>query len=405
MASSNRGRASASASSIAPIRPASRRAFVALTLAAVLATAAQPRTGCAAVDMTGDWYAAADSSFPASAVRFLQTGSSLTLRDASSGTIEATGTIDSATGAFMLTFPFMGAQDCGALLQGQTDPAGNTFVATGSVQFTSPDCHSIFCACGVSRPTELRGSRSPCGNSVVDAGEQCDDGNLGRNGDCCALDCTIRPDGASCDDGLFCNGQETTCQAGVCQSGTPPCPSLCDPVNHTCVSGCLFTPSTCRTAGKSRLLVKSGGDGSKDRLAWSWTQGASTSQPEFADPTSGTDYALCIFAGASPQLIGQAVIPASGSAWRATGTTGYRYKDAGATAAGVTKVTLKGSAVNKSKVQVTGKGVGLPDLSLPVTAPVIVQLVNEANGLCWGALFSGQEVIKNEPGQLKAKSP
>ena len=111
--------------------------------------------------------------------------------------------------------------------------------------------------------------------------------------------------------------------------------------------------------------MKSGGDGSKDRLAWSWTQGASTSQPEFADPTSGTDYALCIFAGASPQLIGQAVIPASGSAWRATGTTGYRYKDAGATAAGVTKVTLKGSAVNKSKVQVTGKGVGLPDLPLP----------------------------------------
>jgi hypothetical protein len=36
---------------------------------------------------------------------------------------------------------------------------------------------------------------------------------------------------------------------------------------------------------------------------------------------------------------------------------------------------------------------------------VIVQLVNEASGLCWGALFSGQEVIKNEPGQLKAKSP
>ena len=101
MASSNRG----------------RRTFLALTLA-VLATAAQPRIGCAAVDMTGDWYAAADNAFPASAVRFLQTGSSLTLRDASSGTVEATGTIDSATGAFTLTFPFMGAQNCGALLQG-----------------------------------------------------------------------------------------------------------------------------------------------------------------------------------------------------------------------------------------------------------------------------------------------
>ncbi len=61
--------------------------------------------------------------------------------------------------------------------------------------------------------------------------------------------------------------------------------------------------------------------------------------------------------------------------------------------------------MNKSKVQVTGKGVGLPDLPLPVIAPVIVQLVNETSGLCWGALFSGQEVIRNEPDQLKAKAP
>lgn len=173
----------------------------------------------------------------------------------------------------------------------------------------------------------------------------------------------------------------------------------------TCVSGCPTTPSTCRTAAKSRLLAQHAGDGSKDRLARRWTQGASTSQMEFADPASSTDYALCIFEGLSPALIGHAIVPTSATSWRATGTTGYRYKDAAATAAGITKVSLKGSTVNKSKVQVTGKGVGLPDLPLPLIAPVTVQLVNETTGLCWGASFSGQELIRNEPDQLKAKAP
>jgi hypothetical protein len=395
MASSNRG---------GPWRPVSGRALVALSFVTALVTAAQPRTGCAAVDMTGDWYATANSFGSPSAVQFLQTGSSLTLRDAASGALEAMGTIDSATGAFTLTFPFVSAQDCGGFFQGQTDPGGNTFVAAGGIVSTSPDCHSIFCACGVSTPAELRGSRSPCGDGVVDAGEECDDGDLGRNGDCCALGCNLRPDGASCDDGLFCNGQETTCQAGVCQTGTPPCPFLCDPVTKTCLSGCLATPSTCRTARKSHLIVKNGPDPAKARLAWTWTRGESTHQMEFADPTTGTDYALCVFAGLPTTLIGSAVVPASATAWRATGTTGYRYKDAAATAAGVKRISLKGSSVNKSKVQVTGKGAGVFDLPLPVAAPIVVQLVNESTGLCWGASYSDQELTRNDPDQVTAKT-
>ena len=384
--------------------PVSRRAFVALSLGVALVTAAQPRIGCAAVDMTGDWYLGVDSG-PPGPVHFSQTGSTLQVIAGASG--NGTGTIDSTTGAFTLTimtltnFP----QQCGVEFQGQVDPSGNTFTGTGGVVVTPSDCHSISCACSGSIPAEFRGSRSPCGNNNVDPGEQCDDGNLGRGGDCCALGCTVRPDGSDCSDGSFCNGQETTCQSGVCQVGTPPCPFHCNEATDTCVSGCPSAPLTCRTAAKSRLLAQHAGDGSKDRLAWRWTQGASTSQMEFADPASSTDYALCVFEGLSPALIGQAIVAASATSWRTTGTTGYRYKDAAATAAGITKVSLKGSTVNKSKVQVTGKGVGLPDLPLPLIAPVTVQLVNETTGLCWGALFSGQELIRNEPDQLKAKAP
>src|SRR5262249_30243334 len=135
------------------------------------------------------------------------------------------------------------------------------------------------------------------------------------------------------------------------------------------------------------------------------TQGESTSQAKFADPTNGTDYAVCVFSGLPPTLIGQGVVPANGAKWSIAGSTSFKYKDAAGTAAGITKISLKGSTVNKSKVQVTGKGSALPDLPLPVTAPVTLQLVNQTNQLCWGASYPSSQLLKNETDQLKARIP
>jgi hypothetical protein len=176
------------------------------------------------------------------------------------------------------------------------------------------------------------------------------------------------------------------------------------------VRGCGSAPAACRSAQRSRLAVKNESDDTKDTLGWKWTQGESTSQAEFADPTSGTDYALCIFAGVPPSLIGKAVVPADASKWSISGSTGFKYKDAAATAGGIIRIALKGSAVNKSKLQVTGKGSGLPDLPLPLiapprTPPVIVQLVNETTGVCWGASYSSSQLLRNETEQLKARIP
>ena len=52
-----------------------------------------------------------------------------------------------------------------------------------------------------------------------------------------------------------------------------------------------------------------------------------------------------------------------------------------------------------------GKSGGLPDLPVPVTAPVTVQLVNGDIGLCWGASYSAAQILKDAAGQLKAKAP
>src|SRR5215813_10455440 len=55
-----------------------------------------------------------------------------------------------------------------------------------------------------------------CGNGVLDAGEQCDDGNT-LNGDCCSSTCQFDPAGTACDDGNICTVNANGCDgAGVC---------------------------------------------------------------------------------------------------------------------------------------------------------------------------------------------
>ena len=88
--------------------------------------------------------------------------------------------------------------------------------------------------------------QSACGNGAVNIGEQCDDGNT-LDGDCCSSACQLEPAGNACnvdactpggtcdaagaclgatplvcDDGAFCNGEESCDPLLGCQVGTPP---------------------------------------------------------------------------------------------------------------------------------------------------------------------------------------
>ena len=96
-------------------------------------------------------------------------------------------------------------------------------------------------------------------------------------------------------------------------------------------------------------------------------------------------------------------VAADGAKWSPLSTRGFRYKDAGGTAAGVTKVLLKSGAAGKSSAQVKGKGANLPDptfgfLPLPVTA----QLVNSQTGTCFEATYVAADVRRNDAGLFKA---
>jgi len=175
------------------------------------------------------------------------------------------------------------------------------------------------------------------------------------------------------------------------------------------MSGCVNDGSPvggCRTALKSILILKDKSPDSKDKLVWKWVKGQSTTQEEFGVPTGTTQYALCVHAGTTAALLAHYTVPGDAMKWAPIGTNGYKYTDPTASASGITKVLLKGSAQDKSKCLVKGKGTNLDDFDLTdLVDPVTVQLVNSANSTCFQSTFGAADFIKfNDPAQFKAKA-
>ena len=100
---------------------------------------------------------------------------------------------------------------------------------------TCYDCHN---ECYIP-PTE-------CGNNIIEAGEQCDDGNT-VNGDCCNANCQFEQAGSPCPDNVYCNGQESCDGGGACRAGTPiDCNDGVDCTEDTCNENnrtCVNTPN------------------------------------------------------------------------------------------------------------------------------------------------------------------
>lgn len=169
---------------------------------------------------------------------------------------------------------------------------------------------------------------------------------------------------------------------------------------------CPSTPQAgCRSASKSLLLMKDGGD-PQDKLIWKWIKGATTTQAELSDPSvAGTDYSLCIYSGVGESLAFEVTVPGGAAGWDTLGDSGFKYKDPAGNIQGVQKVLLKGHDDNKSKILVKGKGGGLPDPDLStITPPVRAQLRKSDDPLlCWDTTFVSGDVIKNDATQFKAK--
>lgn len=221
-----------------------------------------------------------------------------------------------------------------------------------------------------------------CGNGVLEIGEQCDDGNA-VDGDCCSAACLYESPGTACGSGG----------------------SLCTPTTCDGAGGCVGgLPSGCATAAKSILILQDKADDAKDKWLFKWLKGPQTTQSDFGDPRSSTDYALCLYAGPLQSPLAEAQVAAGSATWKALSDKGYKYANPSGNPHGATAVSLVGGTAGKSKVLFKGKGSNLPDPALgSLPLPVTARLVNSETNACFEAVFGTAK--KNDPAKFKAKAP
>lgn len=180
-------------------------------------------------------------------------------------------------------------------------------------------------------------------------------------------------------------------------TGASPCPTTPAP-------GCVAPGA----GGKSQLQIRIDPDdltGGKDKLKWKFKGGPALLQTDFGDPTTATNYALCIYDDGALEVTLD--VPPSGTSWKPVGSKGYLYKDPGS-ADGVTGVKLLGGAAGKAKLQAKGRGANLPPL-VPASptrffdnlTSVVVQL-HESDGDCYETEFTAADERKNDGTQFKA---
>jgi cysteine-rich repeat protein len=244
----------------------------------------------AQIDASGRWTITFDSQFGSIAVETV-----ITQRGARLVTDTGyAGTIDSATGAFVLERDTTccsllpnGGVSCDpvqAVIQGTIAPGGATFAGTfvdwlqlrACIQLTGP-------------ATGVRTATFACGNGVVEPGETCDDANR-SDGDGCSAGCivetcwtctgfpsicTVAAAGSSCpDDGNPCTDDACT-GTGVCAhaNNTAPCPDdgnpctddacngagACAHVNNTAPCGDAVCETGACSGGRCVLTIEAAG--------------------------------------------------------------------------------------------------------------------------------------------------
>ena len=261
-----------------------------------------------------------------------------------------------------------------------------------------------------------------CGDTLVDTGEECDDGNF-DSGDGCDATCAVEAcyacagtgpsvctpdDELTCDDGDACTTSDA-CSAGAC-GGTP---VVC-PACEACAAGSCVP--TMRTAcaqptqpAKSRLIIKDNATDARDTVVWKWTNGEEVLFPSLGDPTSATDYTLCVFDGDGDVAL-RTVVPAAGTCdgnpcWKTLGATGYGYADSAASVGGIIRLKVKSGDAGKAKALVKGKGEPLETPSLSaMTLPVTVQLQGEEPAACVEATFSSTGVLHSDSSKFIGRS-
>jgi hypothetical protein len=171
-------------------------------------------------------------------------------------------------------------------------------------------------------------------------------------------------------------------------------------------AACPASPRTgCRSAFRAQLRVNAAGR----RLQWRWIGATSENPATAGDPVSGpTGYTLCVYDAAGLKLTTS--VPAGGTCggapcWRALAKGALLYTDAGASADGITRLSIELGRKPRPRLALAGLG---PDLTLPslpfASGPVRAQMLRTDDASrCWESTFPS--ALENSTATYRARLP
>lgn len=165
-------------------------------------------------------------------------------------------------------------------------------------------------------------------------------------------------------------------------SPTPTAPGIC-PASPR--AGCAVP-----TQFKRRIRISD----KRDIVSWRWRSTGTIPIAAFGNPVTTSDYSLCIYAGGTPALVMELRAPAGGTCaggrpcWKARGAKGYRYRDLERTPDGVTRLVLRTKPAHLADLVLRARGTNIPFPPLPLTQPVVAQLIRGDGPECWESTYS-----------------
>jgi hypothetical protein len=143
----------------------------------------------------------------------------------------------------------------------------------------------------------------------------------------------------------------------------------------------------------------------RDAVKWRLQKGQAVTPADLGDPTTDTDYELCVYVevgGVCWLVLHPDALAGEGWSARKSGFLFKRKK--GAHPDGLRSLRLRPGPERKARIALrgAGEGLGLRALPIPDDAAVLVQLYNEA-GQCWSTEF-GQEPLQTTPRRFRDRS-
>jgi cysteine-rich repeat protein len=157
----------------------------------------------------------------------------------------------------------------------------------------------------------------------------------------------------------------------------------------------------CRGGKSSTLFMRKGDEDRQDRLVWRWTDNGPVNPPGFGDPTSATNYALCVYDAS--RRVSAVELYGTQAKWAAIPGRGYKYRAHKDPPGGIRSISLKSGGTRGVSLTVNGRGENLPDMTLGLAPPVQVQLISSEGG-CWESLFAEADIIASDLTVFRAKA-